>query len=165
MIPCIILIGCNTIKSNIYSIYYRQEFHTVLIITVMIVNCCITFISYFLKYIRRKFKFYLILLLVGMQYLMTLYFTENDKTFTLYTINLLSKKMLTLCKACMVSILHQDHLGENNNEYTLKSRIFKFIIINGDSIAFIVNKCFPYDISLINFLLVIVITIISVFKI
>ncbi|WBR61473.1 hypothetical protein [Drosophila suzukii associated hytrosavirus 1] len=161
-----ILIGCTTIRNNIFMIFDNDEFLPVDIMVLMTLICLITLCSFGILKLRRRIKLVIILVLVLLNYIGG-FFIEHSTIlkYNGFFISIFIKKILGICKCCISSFLLAD---SEKSVYTgLKFRCFKFFILNSDSISFIINTLISDNIN-INFLnifiVVIVIVLYNLFK-
>lgn len=160
-----ILIGCTTIHNTIFEIFATEHFTLPEVMTLMTITCLLVTSSILLIRCQRKTKLLIILVLVLFNYVVAFSIkTQLIPHTTLqsqygFFINILLKKILSLCKCCISSFIIADY--QQFAYDGVKFRLIKFIILNTDAISFVINLALGgsdnniININLVNILLVI----------
>lgn len=155
-----IFIGCSTIRYNIFHIFVEPTSLRKTDVTVLlIIVCSITIISSNTIKLRRESKAYIIFSLVLFNYVVFVFLKilQTNKNYKYYTffIDIIMKKSLGICKCCMSSFILEDR---NRSKYKgNKSLVFKFFILNSDSLSFIVNHIIG-DVVYVNIINIFIVT-------
>lgn len=161
-----LMIGCMTVRNNIFMIFDNTDFVPLHIVILLLVVCLITLSSLVILKLRRRAKLLIILVLVLLNYVGG-FFIEHTTIlkYNGFFISIFIKKILGICKCCISSFLLSD--SKKSKYKGLKFRFFKFFILNSDSISFMINTLISdrLDISFLNiFIVVIVIILYNLFK-
>ena len=160
-----ILLGCKTIRNNIFTIFYVENFSICEILILMLIICSITLSSIIVPKINKPLKIIIILILILSNYIINFFLKQisqnvNLSHFNGFLLNIFIKKVLSFCKCCIISLVTQD---SDNISYrdNYKFRFLKFLILNADSISFIINTYLDenVDINFINIFIVLFIII------
>lgn len=158
-----IFIGCTTIRNTIYGIFNMNSFSLFEVISFMSILCLLVASSVLLLKLTRTTKLLMVLLLVLLNYITTLLFQHHQTTIHYdFFVDILLKKILSLCKCCISSFIVIDY-----NKITYKGLpliLIKFIIINSDTISFLVNTVIGNIININFFNIFIVISVIILYN-
>lgn len=155
-----ILIGCRTIRNNIFTIFFMEAFSVYEILILMLLICSITLCSVIVPKLKKPMKIIIILVLILTNYVVIFFIkqTLNLSHFNGFLMIIFIKKILSFCKCCIISMVTHD---TNDTPYldNYKFRFLKFLILNADSISFLLNTYFDdsVDISFINIFIVLLI--------
>lgn len=157
-----IFIGCTTIRNTIYGIFNMNSFSLFEVISFMSILCLLVASSFILLKLTRNTKLLMVLLLVLLNYITTLLFHHHTIIHYDFFVDILWKKILSLCKCCISSFIIIDY-----NKITYKGLpliLIKFIIINSDTISFLVNTVIGNIININFFNIFIVISVIILYN-
>lgn len=162
---CYILIGCTTVRNNIFEIFDNIHFSVFEVTLIMVVLCLLVLSACILVDLKRKFKIILILILVFSNYLIMLLkgylikcnILTNSKY--IFIVDIMMKKILCMCKCCISSFLLK-----NQNKTAYKGthfRMVKFYILNVDTLSFVFNLYIAQviDVDLLNIYISIIIVV------
>ena len=149
------LLGCKTIRNNIFTIFYMENFSIHEILILMLIICSITLCSVIVPKLNKPTKILIILILILINYIIAFFLKQisnnvNLSHFNGFLLNIFIKKILSFCKCCIISMVTHDanDITYRNN---YKFRLLKFLILNADSISFILNTYIDDTVN-INFI-------------
>lgn len=153
----IILLGCTTIRNNIFTIFNNENISLKNVSVLMSIICTITISSVILPRLNISTRLIIVLILILTNYIVS-FFIKHYAQITIFSpvvsliLNIIFKKVLGFCKCCMISLVMRDING-NIYRKNIKCRLLKYLIINSDSLSFIINTYMhtdTIDLNLVN---------------